>query len=265
MRFDDINYNNDYNSNYNNRRPMKKNKANTTIYLIIGIVAIVLILLIVLLLSKPSSNLPTEQPTTSTINTDSRISRALYKKIHDFSNKGPFWMYSDDELGLVSEMKETTKMSLVYINIKLNDLKGIACSSIPDVEEYENYECKESTVSISKKIVEDIYRDLFGSDSKLSTSAVMKVDEKGSQAYFYEKDLDAYVLLNRKNEIEQKDNYAYKYELIEAIKVNEKIILYEVITEKNRETGKIKKNRSAYTFVADSDGLYNYYSIEKEV
>lgn len=261
MRFDDIDYNNEYNNN--NKKPRKNKKFNTT-YLAVGIFVIVFLIVVLLfsksLFSKPSNKV---EPT-STINTDSRISRQLYKKVHDFDNKSPFWMYSDDELGLISEMKETTKMSLVYVNIKLNDLKGIACSSIPDIEEYDNYECKENTVSISKEIVEDIYRDLFGNESKLSTSVVMKADEKGNQAYFYEKELESYVLLHRKNEIEVENNHIYKYEFIKAVNIDEKIVLYEVISDKNKETGRIKRNRYVYTFVKDNDGLYNYYNIEKE-
>ena len=224
MKFDDISYddsNNNYEVNLNNknRKPIRRKKTTNTTYLAIGIALIVFILVILLfsksLFSKPSG----EQPQTSTIDINSRISKSLYKKVHDFDNKNPFWMYSDDELGLVSEMKETTRMSLVYINLKFNDLKVIPCTSIPDVDSYDNYECKESTVSVSKEVVEDTYRDLFGSDSKLSTSAVMKADEQGNQAYFYEEGLDSYIMLNRKKEIEKENSYVYKYEFIKAVNI----------------------------------------------
>lgn len=247
MKFDDI-----------NEVKRRKNSKNA------GIIIVALIIVVILIIILISSLIPKEETaSTPTITVDSRISRTLYKKVHAFDND-PFWMYSDEDTKIVPDMKETTKMILVYNNLKKSDFRELNCNKIPSSETYENYKCPgTTTLMVDKSVVDDVYRDLFGSNSS-SSSSLMKVDSEKNEVYIYLKDLDAYVLYTKEKPTQKEIKKIYKYEFIKTIVVDDKLLLYEVVTEKDLETKKLSRNRYVYTFKLDNDGLYNYYSFEKD-
>lgn len=185
--------------------------------------------------------------------------QTLYSRVHDFNSSEPFWMYQNERGSLVSNFTESNKMSLVYINLRNNDFSSIDCSTIDKV--IDNYTCSGNTKSIKLSNVDRVYRELFGNDSSLNKSAIIKTDLYGNGIYSYVDEIDSYVLFTNKSPdtIPNVSNYEYVLDSVDSS--NDEIKIYEVVTDNSKTSNNIYKY--VYTFKLNNNGLYTYYSRER--
>ncbi len=184
--------------------------------------------------------------------------QTLYSRVHDFNSSEPFWMYQNERVDIINNLTESNKMSLVYINLKNNDFSNIDCSKIDEV--LDNYTCSGNAKSIKLSNVDRVYRELFGNDSNLNKSAIIKADLYGNVVYSYVDKIDSYVLFTSKSPKTISDVSNYQYVLDSVDSTSDEIKIYEVITDNSKTSNNTYKY--VYTFKLNNDGLYTYYSRE---
>lgn len=192
------------------------------------------------------------------IDENNRIIQVLYHKVHDFrDNTDPLWMYHD-EVGSIANMAESVKMSLVYLNLNVSDFQKIQCDGeIPNLSGYSSFTCSGS--AISKSAIERVYKELFGGNASISTSAVIKCDEAGSSVYIYDENRKAYVLYVTSSD--SKIGTKYEFSLTNIDIVDNKIVLTESISS-TTAAGSTSEKKYAYTFIKDDDQNYTYSSLD---
>ena len=250
MKFDDIVSNSE-------EKTSKFSKYKSSI-LAFGVFLVVLILFFSIYGLINRDKTPKNNNTSVEISKDDVLIQSLYSKVHDFNSSEPFWMYQNERGSLISNMTESNKMSLVYINLKVSDFSTVECSSVNKIPD--NYTCNEKTKSIKLSDVDRVYREIFGNASKINTSAIIKTDIYSNEIYSYVDDFDSYVLLTNKNPktISGVSNYKYTLEKVDIS--NNEIKIYEEITDSSKTSNNV--DNYIYTFKLDSNGLYTYYSRE---
>ncbi len=211
------------------------------------------------------------------IDINSRLVQTLYKSVTD--SKGmtkdfiisPHWMYSSQDKILVSSMEEESKMSLVYINLPWNafshvDCKseGIDASKVIDNISYGSCLPNESETSdyynaISKEEVENVYYKLFGTSKKIDTSIPINTTGGKSVVYVYIPQLNQYIRYffitggAIQGEVTAK--------ITRAVQKEDQLQIYEQVTTTGLEN---QEENYIYTFKLEKDGMYTFYSREKQ-
>lgn len=197
---------------------------------------------------------------TSNLTKSDLLVQTLYSRVHDFNTKNPLWMYTGESGSLISNMTESTKMALVYANMKTNDLFDISCSEVPaTISGYEDYKCNSITKAIKIDNINRIYKELFGKNTHVATSSIIKKDNLSSGIFVYIEDLDLYVEYSRATANNSGETSIYNYEITNVVATSTEIKIYEKIT-KNNTTNSVNY---VYTFKLDDNNNYIYYSREK--
>lgn len=235
-----------------------KKYGSTIISIFVFVVVLVLFFTLYSYLFKETVPKNTDEATD--LKKDDLLVRELYSKVHDFNEKDSFWIYKNETGRLVSNMTEATKMSLVYINLKISDFSEIDCDKVPSsILGYESYTCSDKTKVVKLDRIERVYKELFGKKGKVNTSSTIRIDPYDSGVYVYLKEIDAYVLYSREVNIIDNDSN-YSYEIIDVNNSNDEIRIYEEVTNNSLEVN--NKSKYVYTFKLESDGIYTYYSRE---
>lgn len=244
-----------------NKTPSSFKKNKSTIISII-IFFLVLISFFVIYYSFFGSEKEDRSPLidTSNLTKSDLLVQTLYSRVHDFNTKNPLWMYTGESGSLITNMTESTKMALVYANMKTNDLFDISCSSVPaTISGYEDYSCNSTTKAIKLDNVNRVYKELFGKQTNVATSSIIKKDNLSSGIFVYIEDLDLYVEYSRAIANNSDETAVYNYEITKVAATTTKIKIYEKIT-KNNTTNFMNY---VYTFKLDDSNNYIYYSREK--
>ena len=196
----------------------------------------------------------------SNLTSSDLLVQTLYSRVHDFNTKNPLWMYVGESGSLISNMTESTKMALVYANMKTSDLFDISCSDVPaTISGYEDYKCNSTTKAIKIDNVNRVYKELFGKNTHVATSSIIKKDNLSSGIFVYITDLDLYVEYSKAATNSSSDASSYNFEITKISATSTEIKIYEKIT-KNNTTSSINY---VYTFKQDDSNNYIYYSREK--
>ena len=252
MKFSDIVSNSD-------EKNSKFSKYKSSIFSFIVFVVVLSLFFVIYCFINRDNASRSDTPSVKTIYKDDVLVQTLYNKVHDFNSSEPFWMYQNERGSLISNMTESNKMSLVYINLKNSDISSIDCSSISKT--FDNYTCSGNTKSIKLSNVDRVYRELFGNDSKLNKSAIIKADMYGNSIYSYIDEIDSYVLYTSKDQKDISDGSNYQYVLDGVDNSDSEIKIYEEITDSSKTSNNV--NKYVYTFKLSDNGLYTYYSREE--
>lgn len=200
---------------------------------------------------------------------NSRLVKNLYRIVYD-DRKGNLnsWIYPDVDKLLISEMDPASKLKLVMSNMESayfseNDCNIIGAKTI--TVNKQRYMCDVSVDGyISVDNVLNKYTQLYGNsddfDKTLSIVAsgaenaifVYAVDKATNKEGYYR-----YISSNNSTE-----DYTYTRKLVKATETNGIISITEniVITD---NAGQTKEENIVYTFKLEDDGVYTYYSRER--
>ena len=206
---------------------------------------------------------PNQEEQTKELELNNRLVQSLYREVG--SSDGMYWMYNGldnlDKINIQS-MPEINKMDLVYVNIRQTDIEVISCYNVPEMPDVGQCFEEQGTQMISREVVEETYRKLYGSTASLDLNAIMYTDFNNVGRYVYIESLDAYVLYT----IAAGGSSAatYQKQLTKAEQIGNQIKLYETITiTPFDETQQPTTENYIYTFEMDTDGMYNYITREK--
>ncbi len=202
-----------------------------------------------------------------TISTDSILVQDLYDRIMGSRNENDlYWLYEDSDDMPISKMAENKKMLLVFWNLRSFDYKYVICNTLPLSTEQNNNNnvCSDNggaNNAISRERVEQIYKRLYGPNSKLDTSIVMPIDMTETKVFRYVSSKDSYVLYySTQGNIQEA---SYSGTLIRATKTNKYLRLYEKGNIKSAD-GSMSEANYVYNFQLNEDGSYTYFSRKKE-
>lgn len=198
------------------------------------------------------------------LNTDSRIVKTLYNRIHDFQSSNPFWLYQNENNNLISSMTEGAKMSLVYLNLKETDFISSDCVNMPvTISGYPEHKCTSGKFQIKRENIERVYKELFGTNTSVNTSVMIKTNQEVTGLYLYVSSLDSYILYSIPS-VAENTTLKYQYQVTKASKTSTgDIQLYEVVAIQDTSSNTKKEEEYRYTFRLDNDGMYTYYSRDK--
>lgn len=229
------------------------------------------------------------------LDVNSRLVQNLYHKVStgemskEDATSSFNWIYSSENF-YVNKASQSEKM--VLLNILLNSNKGKIYTGdnnlIPDTFNDDQYGFFESALSskefgmdetyYNRKYIELLYKDLYGSEAQLDTSASILTSNIGITLYRYISDIDKYVLYVKAGGATGLPIGAYGT-LIKATKNGNELKIYEKVTkiylddfsvEDNGKTTSYKKDEVVseenyiYTFKLEDDGMYSFYSRVKE-
>lgn len=229
---------------------------------------------------------------------NSRLVQALYRKVTADHKEDwtAFWRYTkygnqydynkEIEKIDINSASEEMKMNLVSLNLKDNEKKYLDCTTYqisPQDSEGRSSVCKynqdnntyNSQYAYTKSYIELVYQDLYGKDSKLDTSLPLYMDQHGVEKYVYIDNLDMYILYPVEGGGASRPggyttNISKAIENDNIVKIYQDVIKTEYkevngIKDENNESSKITSNYTlVYTFKLDSDGMYNFVSVEKK-
>lgn len=223
---------------------------------------------------------------------NSRLVQNLYNEVSKETENPTwlnFWMYNNTgsndfnmEEDFNSETsEEIVKMQIVFSNLTEKDSLNINCDEyeIPDFQDKEYYSlCYaeknmnffEPRAAYKKETVENVYKKLFGSNSKLDTSVVMYANGFTLPTYYYIAKYDLYVAYRAElGGTYGSGGYSTKLEKAskkgDEIKIFESVKKYEESNSSNpTETELTDTFTFVYTFKLDKDGMYNFISRVKE-
>lgn len=275
-----------------------KTKTNTIIIVVLTILLLGTISYIGydILLAKGKNNISNDKTNTSNktgeekeLDINSRLVQSLYHKVTSDSGIDPyvFWRYrsSDNSNSLTdfnaNSTSEEIKMQLVSLNLKDEEKIYINCSTtnIPAENAGYNSFCylnktyndNSPQYAYTKSYIESVYKDLYGSQSKLDTSAVIWLDAFGCSKLVYVNTLDMYIEYTTECGGTSGPG-GYEAKISKAIQKDDTIQIYQdvtetdyeeingVIDESNEATRKTKNYTLIYTFKLDEDGMYNFIS-----
>lgn len=207
-----------------------------------------------------------EKTTAQELDINNRLVQSLYREVGSDNEYMPYWMYNGDEINQnkidIQAMPEVNKMELVYENIRQSDIDSISCYSVPEKSEVGQCNQERGTSTISREVVEETYRKLYGPDTQLDLSTIMYTDVHGVGRYSYVESLDAYVLYS----IEGGGTSAttYQKELTKAEEIGNQIKIYEKLTITSLDTTQqVTTETYIYTFEQDIDKMYTYITRER--
>lgn len=188
-----------------------------------------------------------------------------------------YWMYREGEGQFqIDSASEQTKMYFVglHLNTVHADILNCSTTSIPDtipsLNEYVTYSsaCYYNNINdfysveyaFSRSYVEAIYYDLFGTLDTFDLSVFIDTDPHGGHRYFYNQDLDMYVMYM--TETGGTSGPGSVYSVTKAEKEDKVIRIYESSTPE--EDSNDMASSYVYTFEQDEDGLYHFVSRVRE-
>lgn len=237
---------------------LKKNRGTIIPIVIFFVVLVTFFVVYYSIVGLKKEDTPTVD--NSGIGKEDLLVKILYSRVHDFNEKSPLWMYKGETGSVISNMTESTKMSLVYVNLKMGDFFDVNCSNIPSsISGYEDYVCSSVTKAVKLNNVSRVYKELFGKDADVATSSIMKKDFLSSGIFVYISELDAYVLYS-KGGIDTSGTGDYSYSIEKVVATTTEIKIYEKVTNNNSDDN--NTFNCVYTFKLDSSGNYIYYSRE---
>ena len=226
------------------------------------------------------------------LDVNSRLVQSLYNRVSIGElkkevGKCGIFMYDYDKDFYASTAEEKNKMQFVgnlLTPSKQNEYVGDE-SLIPDT--IPNYDYYESVISSNKNYggykieyyydrsyIENLYKEIFGSNAKLDTSVVIEVGEYKAELYHYIPSIDKYVLyINTLGVGGTCGPWTKDISLQKATKDGNKLKIYETETEfimgdasdsGDRKYEVSSKNNYVYTFELEDDGMYKFVSRVKE-
>ena len=235
-------------------------KSFNTKMLFLAVVGILGIILVIYVFTSISSSKKTIEITS--LDKNSRLVQSLYTTVHDFKSTSPYWMYDGESSSLISNMSESNKMVLAYLNLKGVDfLEAEDCSSLPSENAYGKLVCSDRTI-IKREDVERSYQEVFGDGFLMTTDVNIKVNPN-NDTYVYIEDVDSYVLYTQgsKDELFSKD-FTYNYDIYKAEKEGDVVRVYESLDVEDKTGVIVESAKYLYTFKMSDDNLYSFYSIE---
>lgn len=206
-----------------------------------------------------------------TLDVNSSLVQDLYNKVvltGDTYYK--YWFYNDSDSYQVSSASESSKMALVYHNLKKSDFTtiqnttGIQKSITLNNNNYTLQESS-STGFIPYERVEHTYKELFGSSNTLNKSEPMRVGPLITEYYIYDASVNGYV------------DYLtvgggatasfYHGSVTSAKKTGDTIVITEKVdfSDNDDGTGKITSTENYYYTFKLSGDTYSFVSREKAI
>lgn len=199
------------------------------------------------------------------LDVNDRLVQELYSLVVDKSSNPHYYFDENKTEELASSMDEEKKMQLIYHNFSNSDYTYTNCNNV-NPETIENYSCSlaqtnlQGKNSIPSANVERIYKKVFGTDAKINTAVIIKINND-LERYIYNSNLDTYVSFMR---IGGGESYSSTTTTItKAIKKADEIKIYEHAITK-RVDGTTEEHDYYYTFKLEDDGMYSFYSRVKE-
>lgn len=176
-----------------------------------------------------------------------------------------YWFYNDSDDYQVSSASESSKMALVYHNLKKSDFTTI--QNTTNVKKNitlnnNNYILQESSSTgfIPYERVENTYKELFGSSDKLNKSEPMKVGPLITEYYIYDDIVNGYV--DYLTEGSGTTGSFYHGTITGAVRTGDTIVITEKVdfSENADGTGKVTSTANyEYTFKLSGD-TYSFVS-----
>ena len=226
------------------------------------------------------------------LNVNSRLVQSLYNRVSIGElkkevGKCDIFMYDSDKDFYASTAEEKNKMQFVgnlLTPSKQNEYVGdesLIPDTIPNYDYYEsvfssnkNYGGNSIEYYYDRSYIENLYKEIFGSNAKLDTSVVIEVGEYKAELYHYIPSIDKYVLyINTSGVGGTCGPWTKDISLQKATKDGNKLKIYETETEfiigdaSDSDDGKYEvssKNNYVYTFELEDDGMYKFVSRVKK-
>lgn|GEM_PF-2119725 len=205
-----------------------------------------------------------------TLDINSSLVQDLYSKVV-LSGDGyyKYWFYNDSDNYQVSSASESSKMALVYHNLKKSDFTTI--QNITNIKKNitlnnNNYTLQESSSTgfISYEVVEQTYKELFGSSDTLNKSEPMQVGPYLSEYYIYDSSVNGYVYYLTEGSGGTTGSF-YHGTVLRAVKSGDTIVITEKVefSENTDGEGKITStDEYQYDFKLSGDN-YSFVSRTK--
>ena len=201
-----------------------------------------------------------------TLDVNSSLVQDLYNKVvltGDSYYK--YWFYNNSDNYQVSSASESSKMALVYHNLKKSDFTTIQNTTGINKNitlNNNNYTLQESSSTgfIPYERVEHTYKELFGSSDTLNKSEPMRVGALITEYYIYDASVNGYV--DYLTVGGGATGSFYHGEVINAKKTGDTIVITEKVdfSENDDGTGKITSTTNyQYTFKLSGD-TYSFVS-----
>lgn len=201
-----------------------------------------------------------------TLDVNSSLVQDLYNKVvltGDSYYK--YWFYNNSDNYQVSSASESSKMALVYHNLKKSDFTTI--QNTTGIQKTitlndNNYTLQESSSTgfIPYERVEHTYKELFGSSDTLNKSEPMRVGPYIIEYYIYDSTVNGYV--DYLTVGGGATGSFYHGEVIDAKKTGDTIVITEKVdfSDNDDGTGKISSTANyKYTFKLSGD-TYSFVS-----
>ena len=226
------------------------------------------------------------------LDVNSRLVQSLYNRVSIGElkkevGKCDIFMYDSDKDFYASTAEEKNKMQFVgnlLTPSKQNEYVGdesLIPDTIPNYDYYEsvfssnkNYGGNSIEYYYDRSYIENLYKEIFGSNAKLDTSVVIEVGEYKAELYHYIPSIDKYVLyINTSGVGGTCGPWTKDISLQKATKDGNKLKIYETETEfiigdaSDSDDGKYEvssKNNYVYTFELEDDGMYKFVSRVKK-
>ena len=217
---------------------------------------------------------------------NSRLVQSLYDSVTvDGDGWFKYWVYSDsrdtssfDDF-YVESASEQIKMNIVGMNLAESKRKYFNCSSvnIPKENSFGVSVCYANTMpgyegiytprSYDREYVEGVYKEIFGKDAKLDTSADIPVNYFGSESYSYVASEGVYVLYVTESGGTGGPG-GYTTSLKSATKDGDKLYIYENVKNEIYDDNEVLQKTvnfvMVYTFELEDDGMYKFVSRVKK-
>lgn len=233
------------------------------------------------------------------LDVNSRLVQGLYRKVStgetSKDNSSCTFNYMYENKDFYADKAEEKQKMLILSRLLLDDYQKLYIgdeSLIPDrISDLENYisvfaASKNGSHSYSsgyynKEYIEELYKELYGKNASLDTSASIGVGLYNCTLYKYIKAVDKYILYINEFGCGGTCGPINEYAtLTKAEKMNKEIKIYEKVTSfavedfdgvgENDKTVSYKKDQVIsednyiYTFKLEDDGMYSFYSRVKE-
>lgn len=216
------------------------------------------------IVTNDKSNISTTKNETLDIN--SSLVQNLYNKVVlAGDNFYKYWFYNDSDNYQVSSANESSKMALVYHNLKKSDFSIVQdATNIKKtiILNDNNYTLQEnsSTGFIPYERVEQTYKELFGSSDTLNKNEPMRVGPYVTEYYIYDESINGYV--DYLTVGGGTTGSFYHGTVTGAVKTGDTIVITEKVdfSENTDGTGKVTSTANyQYTFKLSGD-TYSFVS-----
>ncbi|MBQ6477008.1 MAG: hypothetical protein IJI43_01045 [Bacilli bacterium] len=208
-----------------------------------------------------------EKETTKELDVNSRLVKMLYNEtimpeLSDSCHKQyETWSEGTEKKDFVAESAmEEIKMRFVAHNLSEDFIKHGGKAPASPLENYKN---SDQDSYYEKSYIDSVYKQIFGVNSKLDTSATMYKDRAHFNAYIYDSKTDNYYLYNIIVGDAICGPAEEKLTLSKAVEKGD-IVELTVNAEWFAENVSEEKYKYIYTFEKDKDELYKFVSVKVE-